>query len=186
MNIYANTINTIELASALAFLVWFFYGPWNRFVIDLARQNLFELRDEVFLLAADGKLEFSSEAYCMLRGRLNKMIRYCHHPTFVNLIAIPPSANVNQAKRDVLTVIRGIQDRELSRKLERSYIYALAIMLVAVFLRSAVLILLFVLLLPVAIVLELLKGAGKSNPIVTKVRQAVERDIDLESTVGCN
>lgn len=186
MNIYANTINTVELAAAIAFLVWFFYGPWNRFVIDLARQNLFELRDEVFLLAADGKLEFSSEAYCVLRDRLNKMIRFCHHLTLANLIAIPPSATANQAKRDVLTVIRGIQDRELARKLERSYLYALAIMLGAMFLRSAVLILLLVLLLPAAIVFELLKGAGKSNPIVTKVRHAVERDIDLESAVGCN
>ena len=45
MNIYSYTTNTIELAVAIGFLVWFFYGPWNRFVIDLARQNLFELRD---------------------------------------------------------------------------------------------------------------------------------------------
>ncbi|MDO9012563.1 MAG: hypothetical protein Q7U78_12265 [Gallionella sp.] len=186
MNIYANTINTIELTVAIAFLVWFFYGPWNRFVIDLARQNLFELRDEVFLLAADNKLEFSSDIYCLLRERLNKMIRFCHHMTLANLIATRPAAKSNQASRDVLTLIRAIPDRELARKLEKNYIYALIIMLGAMFLRSFALILPFVLLLPIAIVLELLKGVGKSNPIVTKVRHAVERDIDLESAVRCS
>lgn len=186
MNIYANAINTIELAIALAFLVWFFYGPWNRFVVDLARQNLFELRDEIFLLAADGKIEFSSETYCLLRERLNKMIRYCHHLTLANIIATPPAGTAKQSSRDVLTMIRGIQDRDLARKLERNYLYAMIIMLLAMFLRSAIMLLLLVLLLPIAIIFELLKGAGKTNPIVTKVRQAVERDIDLESAAGCN
>lgn len=186
MNIYANTINTVELTAAIAFLAWFFYGPWSKFIIDLTRQNLFELRDEVFLLATDGKLEFSSETYCLLRERFNKMIRFCHHMTLANLIATRPSSKANQANRDVLTLIREIQDQELARKLERNYMYALLIMLGAMFLRSFVLILLFVLLLPIVVVFELLKGVGKSNPIVTKVRHAVERDIDLESAVGCN
>ena len=184
MNIYSYTINTIELAVAIGFLVWFFYGPWNRFVVDLARQNLFELRDEVFLLAADGKIDFSSDAYCQLRDRLNKMIRYCHHLTLVNLIATSPSVVANKSSKDVLSEIRSIQDRELSRKLERVYIYAVVIMLAAMFLRSITLILLSVLLLPITLVIELLKGAGGNNPIVTRVRSAVERDIDLESSVG--
>jgi len=186
MNIYANTINIIELTAVIAFLVWFFYGPWSRFIIDLTRQNLFELRDEVFLLAADGKLDFSSETYCLLRERLNKMIRFCHHMTLANLIATQSPTTDKQESQDILTLIRAIPDRELARKLERNYMYALLITLGAMFLRSFVLILLFVLLLPITIVLELLKGVGKSNPIVTKVRHAVERDIDLESTVGCH
>ena len=184
MNIYSYTTNTIELAVAIGFLVWFFYGPWNRFVIDLARQNLFELRDEVFLLAADGKIDFSSDAYCQLRDRLNKMIRYCHHLTLINLFATSPSVAANKTSKDVLGEIRSIQDRELSRKLERIYIYAVVTMLAAMFLRSITLILLFVLLLPIKLVIELLKGAGGINRILTRVRSAVEHDIDLESSIG--
>lgn len=186
MNIYANAVNTIEFAIAIGFLVWFFYGPWNRLVIDLARQNLFELRDEIFLLAADGKLEFTSDEYALLRDRFNKMIRYSHHFTLANLFALPPSAATNKKSKDVLAVIRSIQDRDVARQLERTYMYALMVMLAAMFLRSLTLILLFVLLLPVVIVAELLKGAGRSNLFVSRVRSAVERDIDLESAVSCN
>ena len=39
---------TVYLVAVIALL----YGPWQRLMIDMARQRLFELRDEVFDLAA--------------------------------------------------------------------------------------------------------------------------------------
>lgn len=183
MNNYSFAVNTIEFAIAIAFFVWFFYGPWSRFIVDLTRQNLFELRDEIFLMCADKKLSFDSEVYLHLRERLNKMIRYCHQFTLINLIASKPVASHSNQKEDVLMLIRRIDDRELSRRLERMYFYAVAMVLVVIFLRSILLLILFVLLLPLILIAQLLKGASGINPIASKIRHAVERDIDLESRV---
>lgn len=51
-------VEALEAMAGIAFLVWFFYGPWSRFIVDLVRQNLFEIRDEIFMAAARGRLTF--------------------------------------------------------------------------------------------------------------------------------
>lgn len=71
----------LESAAALAFLAWLLLSLWPAQRVDLFRQQLFALRDEVFDFAADGKIAFNSPAYVLLRQLLNGFIRYAHNVT---------------------------------------------------------------------------------------------------------
>jgi hypothetical protein len=75
----------------LALLVLFFvvfYGPWQGVCTDLARQLIFERRDRLFDLAADGKLSFHSEQYRSLRAGLEGLIRFAHELTWPQLLLL--------------------------------------------------------------------------------------------------
>jgi hypothetical protein len=84
-------MSTTEIAAALSFLITaligfaFFYWVWQQYVIDSTRQQLFELRDQLFDLATDGSLNRKSEQYELLRALLNKSIRYADELDVVRL-----------------------------------------------------------------------------------------------------
>jgi hypothetical protein len=52
------------------------------------RQEIFELRDELFDYAAEGNIRFGDPAYRLLRQSLNGYIRYAHKLTFFRLCMI--------------------------------------------------------------------------------------------------
>lgn len=54
--------------------------------VDLLREDLFEARRQLFLLAADGKLRFDSPQYGLVRNRLNGLLRNAHKLTFAALV----------------------------------------------------------------------------------------------------
>jgi hypothetical protein len=54
---------------------------WPEQRVDLFRQQVFALRDELFDFAADGKISFSDPAYILLRQLMNGFIRYAHNLT---------------------------------------------------------------------------------------------------------
>lgn len=56
----------------------FFQWPYRRYRLDLYRQRLFVIRDELFDEAAKGTLPFDSLAYRGTRDLLNRYIRYGH------------------------------------------------------------------------------------------------------------
>jgi hypothetical protein len=56
----------------LAWAIWFY--AWEPFCADLLRQRLFDLRADLFDLAAQGRVDFDSPAYYGLRLRLNALI----------------------------------------------------------------------------------------------------------------
>jgi hypothetical protein len=70
----------------LTFFASLFYGPWQAACADWARQIVFEKRDRLFDLAADGGLSFSSDEYRMLRSGLEGMIRFAHELTWPRLL----------------------------------------------------------------------------------------------------
>src|SRR5436309_13263849 len=55
------------------------YG-WRQYQLDMLRQGLFALRDELFDLVATKQinLDFGAPAYTSLRASFNKAIRFCH------------------------------------------------------------------------------------------------------------
>jgi hypothetical protein len=71
---------------ALVLFAWLFYGPWQAVCTDGARQLIFEKRDKLFDLAADGKLDFASEEYRTIRKLLEGMIRFAHTLTWPRLV----------------------------------------------------------------------------------------------------
>ena len=73
--------------AAFAVLLVMFYGPWQWFCIDRARDTIFEQRDAFFDFAADGGLKFGSEEYEATRSALNAMIRMAHWLTVWRVLA---------------------------------------------------------------------------------------------------
>jgi hypothetical protein len=78
------SIASIALQTTLWLLIgWvLLFCCWRQYRIDLLRQKLFVLRDEVFDIAAAGQMGFSDPHYVQTRQFLNAMIRYTHRITF--------------------------------------------------------------------------------------------------------
>lgn len=67
-------------------IIWFISGPWRKLVISMTRQKIFEIRDDVFLYAAEGNIRFDAKPYTQLRWHLNRMIRLCHKMSLTTLL----------------------------------------------------------------------------------------------------
>jgi hypothetical protein len=82
-----NAIGSILNIGFGLILLWllFFFG-WRPYRIDNVREKLFQLRNELFLLAADGAISFDDPAYRMLRERLNAVIRFAHTITLTRSV----------------------------------------------------------------------------------------------------
>lgn len=80
----------LHILLGLFVLVWFIWGPWQRLVSDGVRQRLFELRDQLFDLAVEGRIKFDDPAYRYVRSRINANIRFAHKATIWRVIASAP------------------------------------------------------------------------------------------------
>jgi len=78
----------LALKSALGLLfIWLFvFFLWKDYCLDAFREDAFELRDELFLYAADGNVGFDNSAYKMLRQRINVSLRYAHAFTLARFV----------------------------------------------------------------------------------------------------
>lgn len=95
-----------------------FYGPWQSLCVEGARQIIFEQREKLFDLAADGHLSFDSIEYRELRDYLNKSIRFSHNMTmwqfFVNRAALTASRQSND-EGPIGKILRSIEDAEVKK-----------------------------------------------------------------------
>jgi hypothetical protein len=72
-------IDTALLFVFLGALVTILYSSaWQNLCVDSARQEVFEARDAIFDLAADGRLSFDSPIYKEIRADLESLIRFGH------------------------------------------------------------------------------------------------------------
>lgn len=69
---------------ALAGLWILFFFFYKRYRLDVFRQKMFAIRDDLFDLAQSGKLEFSSDAYKLFRTLVNVNIQFGHQLGFLN------------------------------------------------------------------------------------------------------
>jgi hypothetical protein len=70
-----------------AIFVWgVFYLSFRQFLLDNLRQNLFQIRDDVFDFAADGGIEFSDFCYRSLRDDINSLLLFADKLSFGRLI----------------------------------------------------------------------------------------------------
>jgi hypothetical protein len=74
-----NEMGNILLTGFGLVLLWlvFYYG-WRPYRIDRVRNDLFALRDELFIFAANGGVSFNDPAYRSLRNRINALVRNAH------------------------------------------------------------------------------------------------------------
>ncbi len=75
LSIVVQSILTLLVLAVIVFTLW----PEQR--VDLFRQQMFAVRDELFDFAADGKISFEEPAYVLLRQLFNGFIRYAHNLT---------------------------------------------------------------------------------------------------------
>ncbi|SRR6266568_5559272 len=118
-------IHIPEYVDALSFLITFsiafvlFFWLWQEYVIDSTRQQLFELRDELFDLATLGELDRNAECYRMLRELFNNSIRFAHRLDFWHLIIMILSAkllgehNFGRFAKHIDEMIRSIEDPKI-------------------------------------------------------------------------
>jgi hypothetical protein len=75
--------NSAVALLGLWIFVFFFYRNYR---LDLFRQEIFTIRDELFDYGASGAVSFSDPAYLLLRKFMNQTIRYAHILTFSRYI----------------------------------------------------------------------------------------------------
>lgn len=155
----ADFIYVIEALLGAAALIWFFSGPWQTLWTAVSRQRLFELRDRLFDLAADGRIGFSDPAYLESREYLNFSIRRTHTNTFGQFVlGAITLAEVGTPGETVLDTVERVQDEPIRRELREILLRSVATEVGHMFIRSP---LLWVLL-PVVVSVAALSAGGEA------------------------
>ncbi len=77
---------TVGLLFLICYAQWHFL--WRPYILEKFRDDLFMVREKLFDYARTGKIEFSDEAYLLLRKRINSLLRYGHRINFTNLFVV--------------------------------------------------------------------------------------------------
>lgn len=174
----AQAITNLEVCASVAFLIWFFYGPWQNFVLDTLRQNLFEIRDEIFLLAADGKIEFSSPEYKATRKWLNTIIRFAHEITWIQILAFACSGVGKVAQpSNMKDIISQIEDKGASERILDLYRKASIFVCASILLRSLFLMVTNMVSAPIIMLVILLDWTLVRSKIERPIRDLIDRDV---------
>lgn len=182
-----NIVNQLETCLALVISIWFFYGPWNQYVTDALRQYLFDIRDEIFLLAADNRTTFSDPAYVAIRERLNSTIRFAHKFTigdFVSFLLLHSKKDMIADQPDIFQLTNNIPDREVARIIERRYLQMVVAITVSMVLKSFLGLVLHILLIPFLVVSAILDGADKNVAMMGFLDQAITKDLVIEQAAA--
>lgn len=81
-------LNGLALLLVLGCLIATFYGPWQWYCIEKSRQALFEIRAEIFNIAASGGLSFESIEYRAIRESINLRLRFAHRVCWQQLLLL--------------------------------------------------------------------------------------------------
>ena len=130
-------ILVIEALLCIALLVWFFSMPWQSLWTAISRQQLFELRDRLFDIAADERIEFSNTAYQQLRDYLNGCIRFSHKITFASLMvgALFPGLQTHK-KYNLPEAIEGVADERVRQEMRDIFLKSAVILVRHMVIRS--------------------------------------------------
>ena len=138
-NILQSAISLVLLSIVLWKLV-----PSSR--LDIFRQEMFVVRDELFDYARAGNIDFSHPAYRLLRRSMNGYIRYAHQLTFfrvcLTMLEWKFSTEKPQAEwfANWNTALETISDGRVKTKLQSLHSRALSLALRRIILGSPVLI----------------------------------------------
>jgi hypothetical protein len=81
----AQQIATVMYNAAGLCALWILLRCWRDYKTDKLRQDIFNLRAELFDFARGGGLPFNDRSYVLFRLLLNSMIRFAHEISFVRL-----------------------------------------------------------------------------------------------------
>ena len=155
----ADFVYVIQALLCAAVLIWFFSEPWQTLWTAVSRQRLFELRDRLFDLAADGRISFSDPAYLEAREYLNYSIRRTHTNTFGQfVVGVITLAENGPHGETVLDTVERVQDEAMRRELREILFSSVAVEVGHMVIRSP---LLWVLL-PVVVCVVALSAGGEA------------------------
>jgi hypothetical protein len=171
---YADAILSLLALLCLGYL---FYGPWQEVCTDVARQFIFERRDQLFDLALEGKLSFESKEYRTTRNLLEAMIRYAHECTWPYLVfqAVCQRPELkDQPRYDVRKTLGSINDPGTRKVVERLVLESTFAIIAMMGVRS-------VLILPVGVLLVCARHAGlldklEQRDVASKVARKIQTD----------
>src|SRR5436309_1296780 len=94
----------IILASVLGLAgLWYLLSfRWHEYRLDSFRDDLFCLRDRLFMFAAEDGISFDHPAYAILRERMNVLIRYAHEFTLTRFLIIAATQDFSVKSRSIL------------------------------------------------------------------------------------
>lgn len=96
------TLYGLILWVLLGILWWFFFDVYYKYRLDVFRQELFEIRDNLFDEAARLGI-FNEKAYTMTRITINGMIRFAHEVSLLRF-AVAYFSQKWFVKRDIATL----------------------------------------------------------------------------------
>lgn len=167
---------TLETVLAIGVTVLVLYGPWQKLVVEITRQRLFNIRAAVFDYAADGRLDFDSNEYRELTRQINLMIRFCHAFSWPHLLAILKFQPEVKNMRAVDDLVDQVADREVRQFVSTQVAKAGRALGWMLFFRSPLLML-------VSLPVWLYQGS-KAKTWITSAGSIIEREILEESGSG--
>lgn len=103
---------------SLGIVISIFMGPYQWLWVEVTRQKLFEARDAIFDMAAEGKLRFDDPAYVDLRKSLNIMIRCAHRVGLIRTIFVSVIAHVGAEPTRAGRAVGLISDRNVADEVQ--------------------------------------------------------------------
>jgi hypothetical protein len=120
----SDSIIILRSCFGLALLWAFWHYVWKAYAVDLLRQSLFTVRNELFDMAMRKEmgLEFNSPVYVALRNSFNSRIRFAHRITFSHiwlgiLISKMGSFDLQSYKSRTEEAIEAVENKDLQTKL---------------------------------------------------------------------
>lgn len=127
-------MNTHLLSQILLFLIsflclWYFiFFLYKELAIDIFRQKMFQLRDELFDAAANGLIEYNHPTYVVLRNTMNGFLRFGHKISLFEILItgvvlgsdhLKVRKTFRQAWQEAETTLSSEQKKEMQRYLLR-------------------------------------------------------------------
>lgn len=174
---------SLEHWIALGLIIAFLYGPWQSLVEALARQKVFQIRDDLFIYAAEGNIEFDNENYRKIRRNLNETIRFAHVLTWPHILITKLISKRTKKQREedlkVLLVVDESLPKDVSTELNKAMVKAVVAVALMLVLRSPFLMVLGMCLMPFVIMASLLNNANYSEKVRRWVGKAITREMRM-------
>ena len=116
------------VALLLAYLWCFFCFEYRNYQVELLRQRLFIVRDQLFLKALNGVVSLDSHAYIIARQTLNGMIRYGEDLSVLSILVSALFRGLRPSPRLIARYNKGFRDAldEIPEEARREILHAYA------------------------------------------------------------
>ena len=94
----------IRIAISALGLSWLAFWLYRDYWIERFRQEMFSLRDEFFIRAADGLIPFTHPAYGLLRSTMNGFIRFGQRISHLETIVLARLLSSRHLRRDSFAI----------------------------------------------------------------------------------